>query len=39
MTNKLKTLADGKLLAVLEGGYNLETTAQAAEATVRVSIP
>jgi len=36
MTKKLMTLAQGKVLAVLEGGYNLDSTALAAEATVRV---
>ena len=35
MARRLQTLAGGKVLAVLEGGYNLEATALAAEATVR----
>lgn len=35
MTRRLQTLANGKVIAVLEGGYNLEATALAAESTVR----
>lgn len=40
MTSRLKSLPSLKgtnVMAVLEGGYNLDATAQAAEATVRVS--
>jgi acetoin utilization deacetylase AcuC-like enzyme len=40
MTSRLKSLPSLKgtnLMAVLEGGYNLDATAQAAEATVRVN--
>lgn len=36
MTNRLKGLANGRVLAVLEGGYSQEKTSLAAEATVRV---
>lgn len=35
MTRRLQTLSNGRVIAVLEGGYNLEATALAAEATVR----
>jgi acetoin utilization deacetylase AcuC-like enzyme len=36
MTRRLMGLAKGKVLVVLEGGYNIEATALAAESTVRV---
>lgn len=39
MTSRLKSLPSLKgtnMMAVLEGGYDLEATAKAAEATVRV---
>lgn len=35
MTSRLQELAGGRLMVVLEGGYNVEATALAAEATVR----
>lgn len=38
MMNRLKTIASGKILAVLEGGYDYQITALAAEATVRTMV-
>lgn len=35
MASRLQELSGGKLMVVLEGGYNIEATALAAEATVR----
>ena len=36
MTNRFRTLANGRVVASLEGGYNFEMTSKAVEAVIRV---
>jgi acetoin utilization deacetylase AcuC-like enzyme len=36
MTRRLKSLAGGRLVLALEGGYNLDAISESAEACVRV---
>ena len=36
MTERLKTLAGGRLVLALEGGYNLDAISRSAEACLRV---